>query len=275
MTAMKKPSVLIALLFGVIVPGLGFLYLGRLRLAFLIPVSHAFLIAIFAWTRLIFEPAMLVVMSLILVAVYIISIVAVAILVPRQAAASRSCWQRWYVYLTYIVITLLSYQFLTQYRGRIFGYETFRLPSASMMDTLLPGDYVLSDTWKYRDRGPQRGEIVVYKDPRNPANSFVKRVIGLPGDIVCFNGTSVIVNNVKLDEPYVSPANNVKQTTLAEVRIPDGQYFMLGDNRDSSNDSRFQGPIPAKNISGSVESIWMSLDDKMHIRPERIVEHPQ
>ena len=128
-----------------------------------------------------------------------------------------------------------------------------------MMETLIPGDYLMSDSWEFSRRMPKRGEVVIFLYPKDTSLKYVKRVIGLPGDVVQVQGSVVRVNGVALDEPYVL-AENRKGLPIGngEFKVPAGEFFVLGDNRDNSHDSRFWGTVPAGNLYGSAEYIWFS-----------------
>lgn len=99
----------------------------------------------------------------------------------------------------------------------------------------------------YLFQSPKRGEVVVFRSPRDADRDFVKRVIGLPGDTVEMVNGTVYVNGLQLLEPYITKRDN---TTMAPVHIESGTLFVLGDNRGASNDSRSWGPVPTENLIG-------------------------
>ena len=143
----------------------------------------------------------------------------------------------------------------------------YRIPSSSMEPTLHcaggPGcearlsDRVLANRFIYHFRSPHRGEIVVFKTPPQAkarcgaGGTFVKRLIGLPGDRWAERNGYVYINGKKLDEPYIKPDRRDTETH-DQITIPMGMYFMMGDNRASSCDSRVWGPVPRKNLIGEV-----------------------
>ena len=96
----------------------------------------------------------------------------------------------------------------------------------------------------------ERGDIITFYYPADPSRSFIKRVVGLPGEAVEIRDGKVIINGNTLDEPYVLPENNRVMSGHKEIRIPVDSYYVLGDNRDNSNDSRMWGPLARKFIYG-------------------------
>ena len=177
-----------------------------------------------------------------------------------------------------------------------FIVQAFQIPSESMMDTLLVGDYLLVNKLCYGERGAdnylvpyqkiERGDIVVFHYPVDPKQHFVKRVIGIPGDKLRLVNKQVFINGVPLDEPYVRflPSNDLfrdnfprldlsvvlpgggkwwlemrKLVEDGQLIVPDGHYFVMGDNRDDSEDSRYWGFVPRENIIGRPLLIYWSI----------------
>ncbi|HEX3808033.1 MAG TPA: signal peptidase I [Gaiellaceae bacterium] len=148
----------------------------------------------------------------------------------------------------------------------------YRIPSSSMEPTLhcaKPGpdceahysDRVLACRFCYHFFAPKRGDIVVFKTPKLAAircgagGTFVKRLIGLPGNVWEERNGYVYIDGKKLNEPYIQ-ANRRDDRTLGPIKIPKGQYFMMGDNRASSCDSRSWGTVPRKNLIGKVVATY-------------------
>ncbi|MDQ5910940.1 MAG: Signal peptidase [Pseudomonadota bacterium] len=195
---------------------------------------------------------------------------------------------------------------------RSFVVEPFRIPSESMLPTLLNGDFILVNKFSYGLRlpvlntkligngQPARGDVVVFRYPREPAIAYIKRVIGLPGDRLEYRGKQLLINGqpaslTPLPNHAVEPGyqqfderlNDVNHqiqvlteghwgaaglwpglqlqrgpdgTIAWEYQVPAGQYFVMGDNRDNSSDSRVWGPLPEENLIGKAFFIWMNLD---------------
>ena len=172
---------------------------------------------------------------------------------------------------------------------RAFIIQAFKIPSGSMEPTLLVGDHILVTKFIYGThipftndvvlpfRSPKRGDVVVFEYPKDESIDFIKRVIGLPGDRVQIINKQVYVNGVKLDEPYayhgdpeVLPAAESPRDNFGPIVVPKGEYFMMGDNRDFSNDSRFWGFVKRDLILGQAEIIYFSWNTKTyHIRWNR------
>jgi signal peptidase I len=136
---------------------------------------------------------------------------------------------------------------------KAFLFEAFYIPSASMDPTLVKNDRVLVNKLSYRMHAVHRGDIVVFKRPPkvNPQyKDLVKRVIGLPGDVVERKDGGVFVNGNRLPERYLRGLET--REGFAPVKIPPSSYWVMGDNRQSSEDSRFFGPIPKHDIVGRV-----------------------
>jgi signal peptidase I len=120
----------------------------------------------------------------------------------------------------------------------------------------------------YLFHGPQRGDVIVFRYPKDPDRDFIKRIIGVPGDTVRVESGFVYVNNVALEEDYISEHAGRDLDSLSEVdctdaqgRVPDGYYFVLGDNRPNSSDSRSWGCVPEDNIIGKAMLSYWPLDD--------------
>lgn len=135
---------------------------------------------------------------------------------------------------------------------RMFVAQPFVVSGTSMVPTFHNGDYLIVDQISYRFENPKRGDVVIFKYPKDPTKYFIKRIIGLPGDTVSITGTVVTIYNdehpegISLVEPYVT--NTISGTTRTVVTP--GHYFVMGDNRPASSDSRFWGLLPEKLITG-------------------------
>ncbi|MCK5831283.1 MAG: signal peptidase I [Methylococcales bacterium] len=183
---------------------------------------------------------------------------------------------------------------------RSFIAEPFRIPSGSMMPTLLIGDFILVNKFTYGIRlpvfnnkiielnEPDRGDIVVFRFPKNPEVDYIKRVVGLPGDRIAYYQKKILVNGKPAEQEligeYQAVGKGLNMTGASHILenltgvehsilvnsdqpsvegvfvVPEGHYFVMGDNRDNSNDSRYWGTVPEENLVGKAFFIWMSWD---------------
>jgi signal peptidase I len=133
-----------------------------------------------------------------------------------------------------------------------------RVESISMRPTLFAGDFIIVNKLAYKIGQPSRGDIIIFHYPPDPNREpYIKRVIGLPGETVQVSGGSVFVNNVRLDEPYISAPPSYE----GQWRVPDDSLFVLGDNRNSSSDSHSWGMVPLSNVIGKAEVVYWPPTD--------------
>lgn len=224
------------------------------------------------------------------------------LLAPRRRAAAAARGQQADERVPMLVDYARSFFpiFLIVLLLRSFLVEPFRIPSGSMIPTLLVGDFILVNKYTYGIRlpvlnrkvielgAPQRGDVVVFRYPLDPGTPFIKRVVGLPGDRIEYRDKRLFVNGEEAARvptgAYVGTGASV-QHTGAQVfdesidgrtheilitpgapsldgvfEVPEGHYFVLGDNRDNSRDSRFWGFVPEQNLVGRAFFIWFSWD---------------
>lgn len=150
---------------------------------------------------------------------------------------------------------------------KTFLIQTYTIPSGSMLDTLLVGDYIIVNRLAYKFGGePQQGDVIVFEYPIEPEKNFIKRVIGTPGDRIAIVDKQLFLNGEPMYEEYkqikdgtVYPGNITARDNIVEFVVPEGKYFMLGDNRDASYDARFWGFISKDMIKGKALLIYWSL----------------
>ncbi len=182
---------------------------------------------------------------------------------------------------------------------RSFVAEPFRIPSGSMIPTLLVGDFILVNKFAYGMRDPvlhfkflevdepKRGDVVVFRWPVDPSKDFIKRLVGLPGDHIVYRDKQLYINGqpatqeasgafaadgvsasgvvYRMDEDLLGVEHRVlinpdRPAEDFELIVPPGEYFAMGDNRDGSDDSRRWGTVPERNLVGKAFMIWMSWD---------------
>ncbi|SDK56750.1 signal peptidase I [Maridesulfovibrio ferrireducens] len=184
-------------------------------------------------------------------------------------------------YIEALFIALLLALFI-----RTFIVQAFKIPSGSMLQTLQIGDHLLVNKFTYGVKipftskvviemgDPEYKDIIVFKYPGDTSKDYIKRVIGVPGDTVEIKNKKVFVNGNPLVEPYTQFIDNAHVSTLRDNmpprQIPAGEYFVMGDNRDGSNDSRFWGNVPRDNILGKAWIIYWSWGGPDSVRWNRL-----
>ena len=138
--------------------------------------------------------------------------------------------------------------------------QNYRVDGPSMTPTLLNQQYILVDKAQYLFSKPQRGDVIVFEWPRDTSQDFVKRVIGVPGDTVTVDAAGTVsVDGTQINEPYVNDLTNPYQPNT--WKLGPNQYFVLGDNRGDSSDSRDWGPVPSNDIIGKAALVYWPLND--------------
>lgn len=162
-----------------------------------------------------------------------------------------------------VLLTLLMFLVIR------FAVQNYFVDGASMEPNLHNAERILVDKWTYLFHAPARGDVIVFVAPPEPTQNYVKRIVGIPGDTITINDTTIIVDGVTLQEsyidpkrqgnPYSNPASKSKQIT--NLIIPPGKYFVLGDNRAGSSDSRDWGFVPGGNIIGRAALVYWPLGE--------------
>jgi signal peptidase I len=138
----------------------------------------------------------------------------------------------------------------------LFLMQPNQVKGESMFPTFSNGDYILTSKITYKLRDFQRGDVIVFKSPKNPDIDYIKRIIALPGDRILFKDSKVYVNDTLITENYLSAPNNLWETGFAkegqEIIVPQNNLFVMGDNRPHSSDSREFGPIHFNSVIGQV-----------------------
>jgi len=172
---------------------------------------------------------------------------------PDVAGPSRA-WPVLSVWLRDLVISLAISAFII-----VFLYQPVKVEGTSMMPSLEDQERIFVNKFVYRLEPIQRGDVIVFRYPRDPSKSFIKRVIGLEGDRIRIDGGQVFVNGEALEEDYV-PRAYEDQRSYMEIVVPPHSYFVLGDHRSMSNDSRDFGPVNESYIYGKAVFGYWPMD---------------
>jgi signal peptidase I len=260
MRHLKGRRALVASIAGI---GLGYLYVGRPRVAFGVPLVILTIVGAVAWTRLILNPFGTYLLLFTVSLVSIVSLIHPLILARRVREAPVSRWNRGWVYAAWVIGSLLFSLGLSASRPTLFGFEPFRIASGSMSPTMQRGDWVMVDTWRYRSALPSYGDLVVFNVPGESGLKYVFRVVGLPEDRMELRDLELYRNGRLVDEAYLK-GNEVAAgfvRSFSPIVLDRSSVFVLGDNRGNARDSRFLGPISKDLLHGRVEHRWFAFDD--------------
>lgn len=198
--------------------------------------------------------------------------------ITQKKKAKKSVWRE---YAEALVVALVLALVI-----RTFVVQAFKIPSESMLQTLQVGDHLLAskfaygikipftDHYIYEGSEPQRGDIVIFQYPNDPSIDYIKRVIGVPGDLIEVRDKQLYRNGMPVKEAYIRHADpegiEPLRDNYAPVRVPPDKYFVMGDNRDNSLDSRFWGFVDRKAIKAKAWRIYWSWGGLDNIRWSRI-----
>lgn len=184
----------------------------------------------------------------------------------------RLLWEYTEAIITALILALLI---------RAYIIQAFKIPSGSMIPTLVIGDHILVNKFLYGTKipfsetmvleftKPEKGDIIVFKYPEDPARDFIKRVVAVEGDVVESKNKAIYVNGKQTSEPYTQHTDNSIRPMGIEPRdnfgpliVPKNKFFVMGDNRDQSYDSRYWGYVDRKDIKGKALILYWSWDSK-------------
>ncbi len=285
----------IAVILSIIIPGLGLVYTGKLSLVIKSVITYILFLAFYSWSGFIhmqYGGAILFIFSSI---VYLISIMYSFMIAKKP---TKQTYDRPWITLVYS-IGVVIYAYLFPIIAEDFlGFRAFRLPSNSMSYSLVMGDHIIVNTWAYNNKTtPSRGDIIAFHYPHNTNQEFLKRCVALPGDelfvsekdlyihhnegdkwinenfknheVVVFAGKLWVKNpymkehpGIHHDEKIINNGNYPMPLFYFDpIKVDADHYFMMGDNRDHSNDSRFWGGVHKEYVIGTVSSIYFSEDE--------------
>ena len=289
---MSKPtvrrSVVLAVCMSLVATGSGQIYCGRVvrgLVLFCATLLFAPLVVVLA----LLPPSTMILVFLLagaaaVVGVYLYAAIAAGVLAARQREYELRDYNHGAVYFVLALVSVI-YPVGSAAYLRAHVFEAFYIPSGSMTPTILNGDRVLVNKLARPAQAPERGDLVVFRVPSEPGNNWIKRVIGLPGDRIAVRAGEVFVNGKKLERDPVPAAHLLtlgdqakgkvfaetnagrryliqlgageeKHADFAEKNVPEGSYFVLGDNRDNSKDSREFGFVGRGEMIGAVQYIY-------------------
>lgn len=292
-TTQRKP--LIAGFMSLILPGFGQLYNGQLNKGILLFIGFTLSViplpTLTLWLPAVFTLPLLIISLLLTLSIWLYAIINAWKQARLQPGYVPKAWQQPATYIGAFLIAMLILSITTDY-VRSHLIEAFTIPSSSMLPTVLKGDLLFADK-RYNCPGckhhAQRGDIAIFVYPNNRSWYYIKRIIALPGDRVSIKDQTVFINGQALTQSTAqeNDANLVTEKTetssyqvrwskndaltMAEMTVPAGAVFVLGDNRSASNDSRKFGTVPMMDVVGKARQLWFSYGED-GVRWERLGE---
>jgi len=303
-TLIKPRRKSLSVLLSFFVPFLGLVYCGKGKRAILLVVPFLIIYLLTSWI-FVGRFTGLIIGFCAVFFLFIVNLIESYKGAKNTAPESPQWYQKWYIYLACGAFWIVLPDLVKLNRP----YEFYKIPAGSSMPTLMPGDQIVADLNAYKHRSPNRGDLIVFKYPDDKNQIYIKRIVGLPGDTIEVRDKRVIVNGSLI--PIKSPPKQMQwveselkntgnwrtgmklykerlgtndhwiiQDTLSapftnnfpQTSVPDRHYFVMGDNRDHSNDSRFLGTLPSESIVGKAIYVWLHIGlsfDQIHFMPSR------
>lgn len=270
---LKKRNPWIAGLLSLFFPGLGHIYAGEARRGVLLVGGVYLAILLLGAAGILARFWGFAAAFFLLLALWAGALVDAVLLARARRDYALKRYNHWAVYGACAFLLLAIPDIAQSWRAQLLGYEVYRAPASVMAPALARGDFFLADTRGYAmgsGARPARGDIVTFLFPPEPGVVYVRRVVAVGPAKVALREGRLIIDGKAVNEPYPhAPALTRYSLEMAEVAITAGDAFVLGDNRDDSNDSRMWGAVPLENILGRATDIWWSDDNARIGRPAR------
>ena len=249
----NQPKIWLTALLSILFPGLGHIYVGSPErgllffvFQFLITMAGAFFLAGFFWG---------VYLSFIFAVLFRIIVVIDAIMRAKENFGRElEFYQKFSTYMVFTVFSIMCamiMQLVFAFKGK---YEFFSVPTASMEPAILTNDKIVANHWAYNNEIPKRGDVVIFLYPKDETVKYIKRIVAIPGDIVEIKNGMLILNG------QAKKINTKAMDEMAKTTIENNKFFVLGDNFNASNDSRYWGLVSFDKILARAEFIYFSKD---------------
>lgn len=261
----KTINILTSIILSILMLGLGHISCGKIKRGIVLYFLSIFLFIFAAFICIQnYPPYNIILAALIFVAVYLFIIVD-AIVIARNPDNTLKL-KPIIGYSILVGVLILNSNVTSAFANIIRDdfIQAYKIPSGGMLPTLLIGDHILIDKHVYENNKPQRGDIIVFKYPKEPERMFIKRIVGIGGDIIEIKNKQLYINNALVDESYIIHTDSKIETSVRDnfgpFVVPQNKIFVMGDNRDQTFDSRFLGVVDVKDIQGKTINIYFSWD---------------
>jgi signal peptidase I len=249
--------------------GLGHIYSGNARKGVILYFSQAIIVAISLILLLVKLNIFTLVIALFIGLAYLIYclIDSITLANANRIQYKPKKYNKWYIYLAIYIFTIFVTQPILLHQIKENIIQAYKIPSGGMIPSIIIGDHVFVNKFIYKKYALERGDIIVFKYPKDTSIEYVKRMIARQGDIVEIKNKKLFINNVEQSENYIfhtgkqiQDARYSDRDNFGPITVPDNSYFVLGDNRDNSSDSRFWGFVSNENLIGKVTGVYWSWD---------------
>ena len=260
----RKP--ILALIFSIITPGLGQIYNGQLKKGIIFYLVEFLIVVSLIFSGLFFK-FFGIILSLVIILGFFLFILVDAFggAIKLKEDAHKS-YNKWYIYLVIFLINGFVIQPLLSWTIRNNIVRAYKIPSSAMEPTLLVGDHLIANMKIYKSEKPKRGDIIIFEFPKDPSKDFIRRVISVEDEKVEVVNNKIYINEKLLDDRwgYFEDVGSVKDFPELEkfgpVVVPKGSLFVLGDNRNNSQDSRFFGFVNIQKVKGKALYLYWAKD---------------
>ena len=265
MENLKKREPILALLLSFVTPGLGQIYNGQFRKGIILYLTGLLIITILSFTGLFLKFYGMIFCIPIIIGFWLFILLEALYSAKRLKKIKLKRYNKWYFYC--IIFLINTFVISPLFNSIIKDTKTYKIPSSAMEPTLQVGDHLTANMKIYKNEKPKRGDVIIFKYPIDPSKDFIKRVIGLEGEKVEIIHNKIYINHKLIDDPwghYDERSQSAKYLQPMEkfgpVIVPKGSLFVLGDNRDNSQDSRHWGYVNVNAIKGKAIYIYFSWD---------------
>jgi signal peptidase I len=266
MDMLKKRKPILALLFSLITPGLGQIYNGQVKKG----VSYivGFLLVYVVFSFLLFKFYGMIFYLMIMIGLFIFILRDALLTAAKLQAITLGPYNRWYIYLILFLLSSVVIRPLLGWTIRNYIVKAYKIPSSGMSPSVLVGDHLIANMRIYQSEEPKRGDIIIFEFPKNPSKDFIKRVIGLEDEKVEIINHKIYINEKLLDDSwgYFENGSSIKDFSALDkfgpVVVPKNSLFVLGDNRNNSQDSRFWGFVNIKKVKGKALYLYWAKNKR-------------
>ena len=259
MDSLKKRKPILAFLLSLVTPGLGQVYNGQFKkgLSFLV----VFYLVYIVFSFLLFTFYGMIFYLMIVIGCFLFILVDAVRGAIKFKAITLKSYNKWYIYLIIFLLSNVAIRPLLSWTIRSNIAKAYKIPSSGMEPSLLVGDHLVADMRIYKSQKPQRGDLIIFEFPKDPSKDFIKRVIGMEGEKVEIVSNKIYLNDKLLGDPWGYFTKDYPALdTFGPVIVPENSLFVLGDNRNNSQDSRYWGFVNVEKVWGKALYLYWAKD---------------